>query len=260
MNIYLGTQGWSYKDWVGTFYPPQTKPGHFLTLYAQVFNAVELDTTFYGIPSPSRVETWRRNTPEYFQFTAKVPRSITHDRHLLDSEPEFSEFVGVMERLDAKLGAILLQLPPDFTIAERPAIQRFLEKRPAGIRLAAEFRHRSWLQPETYDLLNKYGVAWTMNDLPYMPITPEVTADFSYVRLVGDHRSITRLNETQVDRSDDLERWGDELAAVANRVERAYGFVNNHYSGHSPSDVRRLRKAVGLPEDIGERRQQGTLL
>jgi uncharacterized protein YecE (DUF72 family) len=260
MTIYLGTQGWSYKDWLGPFYPPGTKPVEYLARYAEVFDAVELDTTFYGIPVASTVDTWRDSTPEGFQFTAKVPRSITHDRHLVDSADELDAFVTAMRRLGPKLGAILIQLPPDFSLDERPALERFLALVPPDVRFAAEFRHRSWLEEETYDLLRERNIAWTMIDLPYMPITPRVTADFSYVRLLGDHRRITRLNETQIDRSEDLRRWADEIEAVARKVERVYGFVNNHYSGHSPVDVHRLRRALGLPDSEPDRARQGTLL
>jgi uncharacterized protein YecE (DUF72 family) len=262
MNVYLGTQGWSYKDWVGSFYPPGTKAADYLPYYAQVFDAVELDTTFYGIPTPERVAGWSRATPGGFQFTAKTPRSITHDRRLVDAGGEFEEFVGAVERLGEKLGAILIQLPPDFTVAERPALEAFLERLPAGFRFAAEFRHRSWLTEETYDLLRAHGVAWTMIDLRYMPITIQTTADFAYVRWLGDHRAVIRVHETIRDRSAELTTWAIELEGVARRVERVYGFVNNHYSGHSPADVRRLRRALGLPEEraTSDRRQQGTLL
>lgn len=261
MAIYLGTQGWSYTDWVGSFYPQGAKPTDFLSAYARSFDAVELDTTFYGIPAPSRVDIWRDGTPDGFQFTAKLPRSITHDRHLIDSEDELVAFVSVMERLGAKLGAILIQLPPDFKADQETILDGFLKALPSGFRFAAEFRHRSWLREQTFELLERHGVAWTMIDLRYMPITPRVTADFSYIRLLGDRRQVDRVHTTQIDRSRELGDWAEILEDVAQHVERVYGFVNNHYSGHSPSDVRRLRHLLGLPEptDIPPP-QQGSLL
>jgi uncharacterized protein YecE (DUF72 family) len=260
MTIYIGTQGWSYKDWLGTFYPPGTRAADYLASYAEVFDAVELDTTFYGIPAASKVDAWRDSTPEGFQFTAKLPRSITHDRHLVDAGEELTDFLGAMRRLGPKLGAVLIQLPPDFSLEERPALQRFLDLLPEDIRFAAEFRHRSWLEEETFDLLRERHVAWTMIDLHYMPITPRVTADFAYVRLLGDHRKIMRMNATQIDRSEDIRRWAEEIEAVAQKVERVYGFVNNHYSGHSPADVHRLRRALGMPDVERDQTRQGTLL
>jgi uncharacterized protein YecE (DUF72 family) len=262
VKIYIGTQGWSYKDWIGPFYPPNARSTYFLSFYAQEFDAVELDTTFYGTPDASRVERWFRSTPDDFQFTAKMPRTITHELRLVRAEAETSEFIEVMAGLGTKLGAVVIQLPPDFTAEERPALEAYLAALPAGPRYAAEFRHRSWLDESTYDLLAGHGVAWTMIDLPYMPITPVVTADFSYARLLGDHRKIKRINETQLDRTGELHRWGDRLADVAHRTERVYGFVNNHYSGHSPADVRRLRTHLGIEGTVRETPsvRQGSLL
>jgi uncharacterized protein YecE (DUF72 family) len=262
MKIYLGTQGWSYKDWIGSFYAPGTRNEDFLSTYATIFDAVELDTTFYGTPTASRIDKWNASTPDDFQFTAKLPRSITHDRRLVDAEEELAEFVEVMTRLRDKLGPLLIQLPPDFKIDERPALERFLSHLPEGVSFAAEFRHRSWLNDETYDLLRAHGVAWTMIDWRYLPIVTELTTDFSYVRWLGRREDIERVHATQIDRRARLDTWAETLDSVAHRVERVYGFVNNHYSGHSPADVRYLRRSLGLPETLpsGERHEQGTLL
>lgn len=259
MTIYLGTQGWSYKDWVGSFYPDGTAPGDYLRRYSEVFDAVELDTTFYGIPRPSLVDSWKQSTPPEFQFTAKVPRSITHDRHLVDADEDFEEFLQVMAGLESKLGAILIQLPPDFTRQERPALERFLARLPEGFRFAAEFRHRSWLADATYDLLRERRVAWTIIDLSFMPKSPVLTADFSYVRWLGDRRKIQRMHAVQIDRSRDLDAWAEKLDEIARDTERIYGFANNHYSGHSPADVRYLLHRLGIPEKSPPH-QQGTLL
>jgi uncharacterized protein YecE (DUF72 family) len=262
MTIYLGTQGWSYKDWVGSFYPPNTKVSDYLSHYATMFDAVELDTTFYGTPAAARVDRWYSTTPPHFQFTAKLPRSITHDRHLVQAGDELQEFLRVITRLGTKLGAVLIQLPPDFTEEERPALQQFIENLSGEIRWAVEFRHRSWLTEETYDLLRDRHIGWAMIDLRYMPVVREVTADFSYVRWLGNRQDIVRVHQTQIDRTERLDTWAETLDSVARRVERVYGFVNNHYSGHSPADVRYLRRALGMTEvlDTIERHEQGTLL
>jgi uncharacterized protein YecE (DUF72 family) len=262
VKIYLGTQGWSYKDWVGTLYPPRTSSRDYLSHYAQEFDAVELDTTFYGTPLPDRVQLWDRSTPADFQFTAKTPRSVTHDRRLIDAQADFEEFLSVMSGLGPKLGAILIQLPPDFTTDERPALEEFVSKLPPDFRFAVEFRHRSWLSDETYSFLRLHHVAWTMIDLVYMPRQIESTADFTYVRWLGDRRRIQRVNETQIDRTQDLDAWAEQLENVAHRLERMYGFVNNHYSGHSPADVRALKRRLGLSPTKPETNlpAQGTLL
>ncbi|HEX6507409.1 MAG TPA: DUF72 domain-containing protein, partial [Chloroflexota bacterium] len=193
MDIYLGTQGWSYRDWVGSLYPPGTTAREYLARYAEQFDAVELDTTFYGTPPPDRIQLWDRSTPDRFLFTAKTPRTVTHDRRLMDAEEEFGGFLRVMSGLGRKLGPILIQLPPDFTVAERPALENFLPLLPDDFRFAIEFRHRSWLSDDTYDLLRSYRVAWTMIDLSYMPRHVELTTDFTYVRWLGDRRQIQRV-------------------------------------------------------------------
>ncbi|GAC1639830.1 MAG: DUF72 domain-containing protein [Chloroflexota bacterium] len=261
-RIFLGTQGWSYKDWVGSFYPPATRAADYLAVYARSFDAVELDTTFYATPPESRVDLWSRATPPHFQFTAKVPRSITHDRHLIDTKDDFLEFLHAITGLGDKLGAILIQMPPDFTIDERPALEDFLSHLPSDLRFALELRHRSWLQDGTYDLLAEHGVAWTMIDLSFMPKHVEVTTDFSYVRWLGDRHKIQRVHATQIERSAELDRWIEVLETVASKVERLYGFVNNHYSGHSPADVRYLReRLIGTNDDVRDPQPtQGSLI
>lgn len=245
-RIYLGTQGWSYKDWLGSFYPPDARPSQFLRLYANEFDAVELDTTFYAIPRAEQIDSWRDATPEDFQFTAKTPRSITHERHLVDADDEMAAFLDVITRLGDKLGAVLLQMPPDFTFAEIDALRAFLPGLPEDVRFAVEFRHRSWLRDETYDLLRQHAVAFTMVDLRYMPRVPEITADFAYVRWLGDRREITRMDATQIDRRAELDRWAEVLEDASTRAQRIYGFANNHYSGHSPADIRHLHRRLGI--------------
>jgi uncharacterized protein YecE (DUF72 family) len=260
-NIYLGTQGWSYKDWVGSFYPPGTQPRDYLRRYAEVFDAVELDSTFYGTPRAEMVRSWDRSTPPDFQFTAKLPRSITHDRRLVDAGDELRDFLATIEELGPKLGAVLIQLPPDLTAAERPALEAFLQGLPDGVRFAAEFRHRSWLTEETFELLRQHGVAWTAIDLSYMPRRLELTADLCYVRWLGNRKDITRLDSIQIDRRERLNDWAAKLDEVAQQVQRVYGFANNHYSGHSPSDIRYLRERLGLVQSqTGPTPRQGTLL
>ncbi len=246
MTVFLGTQGWSYKDWVGSFYPPDARADQYLRLYANEFDAVELDTTFYAIPRVAQVEAWRASTPESFQFTAKTPRSITHDRHLVAADDEMAAFLDVITRFEDKLGAVLLQMPPDFTYAEFDALRVFLGQLPTEIRFAVEFRHRSWLRDETYDLLQNRGVAFTMVDLRYMPRVAQVTSDFAYVRWLGDRRQITHMDATQIDRRPELDRWAEVLEDVSARTQRIYGFANNHYSGHSPADIRYLHQRLGI--------------
>src|SRR5712692_5833779 len=184
-DIFIGTHGFSYKDWVGVFYPPHMPNKNFLPFYGKVFDAVELDTTFYAVPRESTVEGWRANTPHDFQFACKLPKVITHEKHLLDAQDELEAFIKRMDALGDRLGPILIQTPPQFHYDEIDKLKLFLKLLPRGYRFAAEFRHRSWLREDVYDLLREHNVAWVNDDLYYMPKELHITADFTYIRWFG---------------------------------------------------------------------------
>jgi uncharacterized protein YecE (DUF72 family) len=261
MNLYLGTQGWSYKDWVGSLYPPGTSSREYLRYYAEHFNAVELDSTFYGTPTESRVKLWKDVSPDRFVFTAKVPRLITHDMRLSGADAELASFLDAIGMLGTKLGAVLIQLPPDMSTKERPQVEAFLRRLPQGFDFAVEFRHRSWLRQDVFELLRDCGVAWTTSvALPTMTEHIELTAPFAYVRWMGDHRKISQLSHTQIDNRPILDRWAERLASIAQETQRVYGFVNNHFSGHSPADVRYLQERLGIIPPRHGGPQQGALL
>ncbi|MCC7104417.1 MAG: DUF72 domain-containing protein [Chloroflexi bacterium] len=249
-EVLLGTQGWSYPDWLGSFYPPGTKSSDFLRIYSQVFRTVELDTTFYGVPRPATVAGWRKNTPDTFRFAAKMPRLITHDKRLVDVRRDVEEFVAVVGQLEERLGPILAQFPPDFHRAdvEQANLERFLDELPAGSAYAVEFRHRSWLEPKVYELLRERGIAWAVIDLHYMPRVLEQTADFTYLRWLGDRRAIERYDRIQIDRDAEDREWAETLKELSTKVRRLYGYYNNHYAGHSPESVRSMQRRLGLDE------------
>jgi uncharacterized protein YecE (DUF72 family) len=246
-EIRLGTQGWSYADWVGVFYPPNSKPSDYLRFYSQVFDAVELDTTFYSTPRPALVRSWAENTSDDFLFTAKLPQVITHEKHLKDCERELDAFVSTMRLLGPKLGALLIQCPPNLHAEELPALQAFLPLLPRDVPFAIEFRHRSWQRDDVLDLLRQYNVAWCVIDLYYMPRTPNLTADFTYVRWLGDRRQIAQFDRIQIDRSEQMAAWATTLRNMAGSVRRIMGFYNNHYAGHSPASVRQMKGLLDLP-------------
>jgi uncharacterized protein YecE (DUF72 family) len=246
-RICIGAQGFSPKDWVGTFYPPRHPQRDFLPFYAQVLNTVELNTTFYAIPSASTVRAWAQRTPPQFVFTAKLPRVITHDKKLLGVEGELSAFVDRISLLGNKLGAVLIQFPRSFSRRFEDRFRAFLALLPPHPRFAVEFRSESWNDSSVFDLLREFGVAWCVNHWQDLPPVVETTADFAYFRLVGFHQEFTYLGELQRDRSEQLASLAGTISDMATRLNRIYVYINNHYEGHAPATIQRLKDLVGLP-------------
>ena len=136
VQLYLGTQGWSYPSWVGSFYPSGTSTSEYLPEYTKSFNTVELDTTFYGVPRQSTIAGWLERTPAGFRFAAKFPKTITHEKALRDAVPETTYFVEAMAGLDDKLGPLLLQMPPQWTASGMDDLKRFLPDLPVPCKVA----------------------------------------------------------------------------------------------------------------------------
>ena len=205
-NWYLGTVGFSYKDWDGVFYPTGTPARSYLAHYSQIFNAVELDSTFYGTPPPSRVRHWAATVPPEFKFCVKTPRQITHEMGLTEASQDMHNFINTMRLLGDKLGAILIQLPPNFTAIEYDTVDTFLAKLPTGLQYAIEFRHESWFTGETAALLKTHEVCWTSADYLDLPKQIALTTNFLYIRWLGRHGQFARKNREQVDVAPQLRR------------------------------------------------------
>lgn len=246
-KVRLGVQGFSPKDWVGTFYPPGFSSRQFLPFYAHVFDTVEVNSTFYAIPSTSTVRSWATRTPPDFTFTCKMPQEITHDKRLLGAEERLSIFLSKMRLLENKLGPIVIQFPRSFTRRFEENLRDFLPLLPQDMRFAIEFRSQSWNDDAVFDLLREFHVAWCINDWQDLPPVIETTSDFAYLRLVGFHREFKYLGQVQRDRSKELASWARTIEGLAKRVERIYVYVNNHYAGHAPATVGQLQELLGLP-------------
>jgi uncharacterized protein YecE (DUF72 family) len=245
-EIWLGTQGWSYPEWVGPFYPPGSRQSDLLRQYSRVFNTVELDTTFHATPRRDIVASWRAAVSPEFRFSAKLPRVITHMKRLRGVEADVESFLEAMEPLGDQLTVLLVQLPRDFHDDERPALEAFFKQNSGVHRWAVEVRHRSWIHQDTFDLLSLHNAAWTIVDLAGMPTVPEVTTDFTYVRWLGD-RTIDSLSDmAQIERAENLDRWSATLRDLSFRAECVYGYVSDTWAGHAPASVRALSERLGL--------------
>jgi uncharacterized protein YecE (DUF72 family) len=250
-ELRIGTSGWSYKEWEGVFYPNSKTPK--LTYYSQIFSTAEIDSTFYANPTRGLVLGWARNTPEDFEFAAKIPKSVTHDRQLdlsRGAEVELRNFLDLLNPLyDAgKLGPLLIQLPPSFAIGSMKILREFLEALPDRYRFAIEFRNKSWLseKDELYELLGKYKVANTIVDEPLLPPDTTTTSDFAFFRWHGRGRA-PWYNYRYTE--EELEPWIPRVHEVLPKVKRSYGYYNNHFHGYAIENGLEFLEMLGAATD-----------
>jgi uncharacterized protein YecE (DUF72 family) len=237
-NLYLGTSGWSYADWEGTLYPEGLPAGSRLAEYAKHYATVEIDSTFYGTPKGTTVERWRKVAPRGFLFAAKFPQEVTHERKLVDVRSEAEGFVRTMQALGDRLGPLLLQLPPDFSVEGMGVLEDFLTALPEGPRYAVEVRHRSWLGSDLPQLLRECGAALTLVDYPRMPRLEQATTDFAYIRWLGNRREFpSGHTHPKKDRDEDLLWWAGVVDRFLTEGKTVFAYANNHYQNHSPSTL-----------------------
>jgi uncharacterized protein YecE (DUF72 family) len=251
-QIFIGAQGWNYEDWVGPFYPRGTKTKEMLSLYAQVLDTVEIDSTFYAIPSENSVQGWAERTPADFQFSLKLPSEITHKNRLRDSQEILERFVERISLLKDKLACVLIQMPPEFSPNERAALLSFIKLLPSSVRFAIEFRDAGWISEQTLNDLASRNVALVLADSRWIHRTlnfnllDQYAVDFAYVRWLGP-RELTSFGHIQIDRSKELKQWAEAFVALKEKVSQIYGYFNNHYQGHSPESSALFKKMLGLP-------------
>jgi uncharacterized protein YecE (DUF72 family) len=264
--VRVGACSFTAPGWETAFYPPRTNPRDFITRYADRYDTVEVDATFYAVPDPKVVEGWYRKTPADFVFSAKVPRVITHEKVMVDCRVELEAFLDSMSNLREKLGVLVFQFPYfNKETMEYPAFSDRLEKLlqilPAG-RYAVEVRNREWMDKPLFSLLGAYGVSFVPTDFPGMPSVSSLramnclTADFLYVRLLGDrihteellarHIGEVLFSETVIDRERELSQWADWIEDISRKEISVYVYINNHYSGFAPRDIDDLKGRLGL--------------
>ncbi len=261
-NVLIGTQGWNYDAWVGPFFPSGTRPADYLSVYARAFDTVEVDSTFYAIPSVKTVRGWGSRTPPGFRFALKLPQEITHENRLRESGDLTRLFLDRARELGDKLGPVLIQLGHHFGPVELPALAAFLPLLPRDLRFAVEFRHRGWIHDGVIALLAEHHVALALSDGRWIPrkqmlaLAERPTAPFVYVRLMGPDREIVDYSRTQVDRSRELEMWAAAIKALGTKGVDINVYINNHFAGHSPASARELLSMLGRravrPEEMGE--------
>ncbi len=244
-KILLGTSGWSYRDWIGPFYKKKEKS--MLKAHSKVFKTVEINSTFYAYPSKGAVMGWVKYSPEDFVFSAKLPKLITHEKMLnLEEgvEEDLNRFCDLIRPilLNGKIGCLLIQLPPKY-VFNLTHLEKFFRILPAEFKFAVEFRNLSWMRNETWRLLNKYRVAYTIVDEPLLPPEVQVTSDFSYFRWHG-HGTRPWFNYRY--KLEELKTWVPKMRKVAKGVKKVYGYFNNHFHGYAVENCLQVLEMLGV--------------
>ena len=251
MRLYIGCSGWSYSSWQGPFYPFSIVNKGWLPYYSQVFNYVEVDSTFYDIPSESMVRNWDRRTPSNFRFTVKFPKIITHDKKFKNVEKDLELFYERMEPLKNKILALLIQLPPSYKLKEGledfNSHDFFFE---GDFRYAVEVRHSSWFNDLAYNFFRKNNIAMVWSQMDRLQTPPVVTSDFVYLRLIGDRRlAEDQFGKIQIDRTEEIRNWANKMKEVKQNekdVKAAIVAANNHYGGYGPGTVDLFRQNMNM--------------
>jgi uncharacterized protein YecE (DUF72 family) len=274
--ILIGTSGWSYPEWDGTFYPPGMDSSDYLSWYADRFPIVEVDSTFYRVPTRRMVQGWRNRTPSGFRFALKVPQVISHKKQLQNCEGEVAEFVAAIEPLGEKLSCALMPMGY-FNREQFPSLEAFLEVLDPFLAswphdaapLALETRNPRWVGPELAAVLRRHQTALTLTLQKWMPRPSEViarldaaTGPLSYFRLIGNRAATEKLtttfNRIVIDQSAELAECARSIEEMARRVPVVV-FTNNHFAGYAPETALELHRLIGIPELVPPPRPRTTL-
>ncbi len=245
-EVRVGTSGWSYQHWAGRFYPSGLHSSEWLRYYSERFDTVEINNTFYRLPSEKMVLGWRDHTPADFRFAVKGSRFVTHFRKLRDAEQSAAALLRKARLLDEKLGVVLWQLPPDLDL-DAELLETFLSVMPKGVRQAVEFRNESWLADESYEVLRRHDTAIVHVSSDRMPMDLTTTAEFVYIRFHG----LAGYHGAYVARA--LEPWADFVAEQASAGRDVYAYFNNDWEARAPADADRLRAMVAKRLGVGPR-------
>lgn len=248
-QIFIGTSGWHYNDWIGLFYPSDITGYHELSYHARFFNTVENNSSFYRIAGEGTYKTWYRMVPDDYKFSLKLNQLITH-MHRLEVNPEVTEKVQYIlqtaQVLKEKIGAIVIQLPASFRY-DIPKLQKFLDFFTKEVRskrhvfdIAIEFRNKNWFTPELYDLLETYNVALVDGQSARWPEMRRVTADVVYIRMHGPQKLFASSYTTE-----QLHELAAYIHDLPTRVKRVYVYFNNDFHGYALDNAKELQSILG---------------
>ncbi|MCU1229391.1 MAG: hypothetical protein JWO97_2275 [Acidobacteria bacterium] len=240
-DIRIGTSGWHYKHWIGRYYPEDIKPAGMLAHYLRDFDTVELNNTFYQLPKEESFDAWRDATPRDFLFAVKGSRFLTHMIKLKDAERGLVNFIPRAQRLGAKLGPILWQLPPRWNVnVER--LEEFLQRLPPEHRYSFELRNETWMTDAVFELLQKYNAAFCIYELAGYHSPIELTADWTYVRLHGP--TTFKYQGSYSDRQ--LAKWAERIESWKKKMKAIYVYFDNDDSAYAIDNALTLKKLAGV--------------
>lgn len=237
-KLLVGTSGWVYEHWKEVFYPEELPKPEWFGFYAKSFNTVEINYSFYQLPSRKTFVKWREGAPADFVFTVKANRYITHVKKLKDAGEAVKRFYENLYGLEDRCGAVLFQLPPRWNV-NAPRLEEFLSVVPKRYRLVFEFRDESWLKEEIMDLLHRHGAALCSADSPHWPSPREVTADFVFFRL---HSGGTRQAPSYTQK--ELRALAAEIGGHLTGGRDAFVYFNNDYGGFAVKNALAIKAMI----------------
>ena len=237
-EYHIGTSGWHYDHWRERFYPTDLPRTGWLDFYARSFSTVEINNSFYRLPTEKAFQSWHDSTPEGFAFAVKVSRFITHIKKLRDAEEPLQTFLQRAKLLGDKLGPLLYQLPPNLRRNDS-LLEAFLPLLPAGLRHVFEFRNESWLVPGVFDIMRRYNAGFCIYDMGEFTTPVEVTAGFAYIRFHGSTSPYGGCYSEE-----ELGGWARKVAALAGGLDAVYIYFNNDAEGFAIANARTLEQKL----------------
>lgn len=254
-QIYLGAQNWTSRSWVEGFYPHGTRQEDMLGVYAQAFPTVEIHRSFYEIPTDPEIRDWYSVVPDDFKFAVRVPQQISHEHRFVGAEKLLARFLGRVEKLNEKLGPVLLQLPTDFApeMEARTTFFSFIESLPTGFGWAVEFRDKHWLSEDVFEVLRGKNVALVLSDGRWIKrevmlrVATKTTSDWLYVRWnASSGFPLSDFSRVQDEKSEILSQWAAVLWPLAEKVDHVFGYFSDQFEGHAPHSARVFQRMMGI--------------
>ena len=239
VSAFIGTSGWHYDHWRDVFYPPDLRPKDYLAFYARHFSTVEVNNTFYQLPTAGTVRNWAMTTPAGFSFALKASQYITHRKRLRDPATTLGCFMEIASLLGEKLGPFLFQLPPRFKV-DLPRLEAFLDTLPKNSLYAFEFRDHSWFVPEVRDALIRHNAAFCLYDQAGLVTPVWITAPFVYVRLHGPGEMCQGRYSEEM-----LRPYAARILEWANEGRQIFCYFNNDPRGNAVENARMLIEMLG---------------